>query len=194
MSSARQALYAAGRETHRRLHEHPVFTPLLRADLTTAQYLTALKALYGFHAPLERQAAALGLPGGRLAALTADLAVLGVTEAPVECRRLPPTGARAEGLAIRWLLDGSARGGQAMAPNIARALNLDEMRGISFFSAELQQFCDKSFENQWIGLCDLIETELAAAEPRAAACRTAAMLFDTLLHWLDEAAHDAKRA
>jgi heme oxygenase (biliverdin-IX-beta and delta-forming) len=194
MSAARQALQASGREAHQRLHEHPVFTPLLRADLTRAQYLTALKALHGFHAPLERQAAALGLPGGRLPALAADLAVLGVTEMPPECRRLPPLNTRAEALAIRWLLDGSSRGGQVMAPNIARALNLDEQRGISFFSVNLRQYCDKSFENQWSVLCGVIETELAAAEPRAAACRAATMLFDALLDWLNEAAHDSKRA
>ncbi len=194
MSAARQALYAAGREAHQRLHEHPVFTPLLRADLTTAQYLTALKALYGFHAPLEQQAAALGLPGGRLAALTADLAVLGVTEAPAECRRLPQSADRAEGLAIRWLLDGSARGGQAMAPNIARALNLNRGCGLLLFSAAPQDSHGEPFEKQWLALCDVIETELAAAEPRAAACRTAAMLFDALRNWLDEAVHDAECA
>jgi heme oxygenase (biliverdin-IX-beta and delta-forming) len=194
MSAARQALQASGREAHQRLHEHPVFTPLLRADLTRAQYLTALKALHGFHAPLERQAATLGLPGGRLSALTADLAVLGVTETPVECRRLPPLNTRAEGLAIRWLLDGSARGGRVMAPNVARALNLGEQRGVSFFSADLQDCYDGPFESQWSVLCDVIETELAAAEPRAAACRAAMMLFDALLDWLNEAANDSKRA
>lgn len=183
MSPARDALIKASWESHQRLHRHAMFAPLLRPSLTRAQYVRALCALWGFHAPLERRLAELGLPGGRLDALRADLAALEVAETPVECGGAFMPADRVDGLAARWLLDGSAGGGQAMAPNIRRTLGLDATRGATFFSSP-----DPSFHDNWRRFCETLDNELAEYEHLMQACRGAAALFGSLEIWLDEVA------
>lgn len=183
MSHARDALTQAGWESHQRLHRHAVFTPLMRPSLTRAQYVRALCALWGFHAPLERRLSELGLPGGRLDALRSDLTALDVVEIPVECAGAFMPADRVGGLAARWLLDGSARGGQAMAPNIRHALGLNATRGATFF------FCpDPLFHDNWRRFCETLDNELAEHKHLMQACRDAAALFGSLEIWLDEVA------
>lgn len=183
MNAARKALMRASWAPHQRLHRHPIFAPLTRPDLTREQYLRALTALWGFHAPLERRLTELGLAGGRLAALRADLAALGMTESPAECASLPNLRDEVDGLAARWMLDGSARGGEAMAPNIRRALKLSDVAGMAFFAnAEPQAAAD------WEALSRRLDFTLERNEYLSQACRIAAALFGSLEIWLDEAA------
>lgn len=183
MNAARKALMRASWGPHQRLHRHPVFAPLTRPDLTREQYLRALSALWGFHAPLERRLAELGLSGGRLTALRADLLALGAAESPAECAALPVLRDEVDGLAARWMLDGSARGGEVMAPNIRRALNLSEVAGMAFFAnAEPQAAAD------WEALGRRLDITLEHNEYLSQACRMATALFGSLEIWLDEAA------
>lgn len=183
MNAARKALMRASWSSHQRLHRHPVFAPLTRPDLTREQYRHALTALWGFHAPLERRLAELGLAGGRLAALRADLLALGITESPVECGALPDLRNEADGLAARWMLDGSARGGEAMAPNIRKTLGLDRENGLAFFSADGPQA-----HADWEALSRRLDNTLEHNEYLSQACRMATALFGSLEIWLDEAA------
>lgn len=188
MNAARKALMRASWASHQRLHRHPLLTPLTRPDLTRDQYLRALTALWGFHAPVERRLTELGLAGGRLAALRADLLALGMTDSPAECAAPPDLRDEVDGLTARWMLDGSARGGEAMAPNIRRTLGLSPSEGLAFFSvAEPQAHAD------WEALSRRLDITLEHNEYLSQACRTAAALFGSLEIWLDEAAHDDVR-
>lgn len=183
MNTARKALMRASWASHQRLHRHPIFAPLTRPDLTREQYVRALTALWGFHAPLERRLTELGLAGGRLAALRADLLALGVTESPAECAGPPDLRDEVDGLAARWMLDGSARGGEAMAPNVRRALGLDEDSGLGFFTnTEPRAAAD------WEALSRRLDNALGHDKYLSQACRMAAALFGSLEIWLDEAA------
>lgn len=183
MNAARKALMRASWASHQRLHRHAVFAPLTRPDLTRGQYVRALTALWGFHAPLERRLAELGLAGGRLAALRADLVALGVAETPAECPALPQLRDEADGLAARWMLDGSARGGEAMAPNIQKTLGLDRECGLAFFSGD-----GPDAQAEWEALSRRLDFTLEHNEYLSQACRMAAALFGSLEIWLDEAA------
>lgn len=183
MNTARKALMRASWSSHQRLHRHPIFAPLTRPDLSREQYVRALSALWGFHAPLERRLAELGLAGGRLAALRADLQALGAAESPAECADLPDLRDETDGLAARWMLDGSARGGEVMAPNIRRTLGLRASDGAAFFSlAEPQAHAD------WEALSRRLDITLEHNEYLSQACRMATALFGSLEIWLDEAA------
>ena len=183
MSAARKALMRASWDVHQKLHRHPLFAPLIRADVALGQYRRALTALWGFHAPIERRLSELGLPGGRLALLRADLKALGGDDAPPEYAALPPLTDQTDGLAARWMLDGSARGGQTMAPNLRRQLHLDETTGLAFFAAT-----EPEAAANWEILCRQLDNTLECDEYLSQACRTAAALFSSLELWLDEAA------
>lgn len=183
MSAVRKALMRASWDAHQRLHRHPLFAPLIRADVARDQYVRALTALWGFHAPIERRLSELGLTGGRLAMLRADLNALGAKDSPPECAALPPLTDQTDGLAARWMLDGSARGGQTMAPNLRRRLQLDESTGLAFFAA-----AEPEAAANWETLCRRLDSTLECDKYLSQACRTAAALFSSLELWLDEAA------
>src|SRR3954454_1408240 len=114
-------LRAATWPIHERLHRHPMLRPLTARQPTLEGYRAAVRALYGFVAPMERL---LGPEGAGRAAraplLLADLKSLDETlcggapvlgELPLPLADdLPAAGTIAARLGCRWVLDGSAHG------------------------------------------------------------------------------------
>ena len=176
MGPTRQALRDATREIHDRLDRAPLMLPLIQPTLTLGQYRTALTALHGFHAPMEARLGA----GGRMDALRADLAELGVdaTRLPL-AGDLPDLTTLPARLAARYVLDGSAHGGRAMLPNITRTLGFDA-RGARFLAA-----AGPEVKAEWAALLARLESDIATPEARAAACATAVGLFAALERWLE---------
>lgn len=176
MGPARQALRAATRDIHERLDKAAVLQPLVRPDITAAQYRAALSVLYGFHAPVERS---LGGDGARLGLLRADLATLGVDpDALPLMEGAPPLDSAPARLAARYVLDGSAHGGRAMLPGIGRALGYDAGHGARFLASD-----GLDMTGAWKALLVRLEEELADPEPRWIACDTAVALFGALERW-----------
>ncbi len=180
MGPARQALRAATRESHDRLDKAAVLQPLVRPDITADQYARALAVLYGFNAPVER---ALGEAGSaRMALLREDLRVLGTDpDALPEMAGLPPLDSAPARLAARYVLDGSAHGGRAMLPGIARALGYDARQGARFLASD-----GLDMAGAWKALMLRLEEELADPAALAVACATAAGLFAALERWTAE--------
>ena len=172
---------------HERLHLHPVLRPLTARQPTAEGYLGAVRALYGFVAPMERR---LGDEAeGRAARaplLLADIAMLdaagGGAELPMatDLPELPTSAAR---IGARWVLDGSAHGGRAMLPHLQRTLAVGPDHGASYFASA---GIDLKAERQ--ALRDLIEQGVLTEEDRAAATEAAAATFAALERWLDHLA------
>ncbi|SMH56984.1 biliverdin-producing heme oxygenase [Azospirillum agricola] len=189
MGPARQALRESTKDIHDRLDRAAILQPLLRPDITAAQYRAALGALYGFHAPVER---ALGDGDGnggdgaaRLERLRDDLAVLGADpDALPLMTGLPPLDGAPARLAARYVLDGSVHGGRAMLPGITRALGYDAGRGARFLASD-----GLDMAGAWKALLVRLEEELADPAALRVACGTAAALFAALERWTAAAAH-----
>lgn len=176
MGPTRQALRDATQAVHDRLDHAPVLHPLTSPTLTVDQYRAALIALHGFHAPVE---ARIG-EGGRLPLLRADLATLGVDAALLPVMGdLPDLSASPARLAARYVLDGSAHGGRAILPNVARTLGLDASHGARFLAST-----GIDAKAEWSTLLARLESEIATPETRALACAAAVALFESLERWL----------
>ncbi|MBP2232168.1 heme oxygenase [Azospirillum agricola] len=183
MGPARQALRESTKDIHDRLDRAAILQPLLRPDITAAQYRAALGVLYGFHAPVER---ALGDGGAaRLERLRDDLAVLGADpDALPLMTGLPPLDGAPARLAARYVLDGSAHGGRAMLPGITRALGYDAGRGARFLASD-----GLDMAGAWKALLVRLEEELADPAALRVACGTAVALFAALERWTGNAGH-----
>ena len=111
---------------HERLHLHPVLRPLTARQPNMDGYLGAVRALYGFVAPMEQRLGdeAVGR-AARAPLLLADIRTLDagvVAETPLLASDLPDLSTPAARLGARWVLDGSAHGGRAMLPHLQRTL------------------------------------------------------------------------
>jgi heme oxygenase len=116
------------REAHHRIDQHPALKPLIRRDLTLAEYTTALSALYapveGLEKVLSSGLVTLGVDYPliqRAALLKADLHQLGQRE-----RVGGPTAPTPSGLAslvgMLYVLEGSRLGGAMIARHVSHVL------------------------------------------------------------------------
>jgi heme oxygenase len=172
---------------HERLHLHPVLRPLTARQPTAEGYLGAVRALYGFVAPMERR---LGEEAAGRAARTplllADIRTLDAAGAGAEpplATDLPELPTPAARIGARWVLDGSAHGGRAMLPHLQRTLAVGPDQGASYFASA---GIDLKAERQ--SLRDMIERDILTEEDRAAATEAAAATFSALERWLDHLA------
>jgi heme oxygenase (biliverdin-IX-beta and delta-forming) len=171
---------------HERLHLHPVLRPLTARQPTMDGYLGAVRALYGFVAPMEQR---LGdEAAGRAARAPLLLADIGTLDAGASVETplafdLPDLTALAARLGARWVLDGSAHGGRAMLPHLQRTLAVSPDHGASYFASS---GIDLKVERQC--LRDVLERSVITEEDRAEAIEAAAATFSALERWLDHVA------
>jgi heme oxygenase (biliverdin-IX-beta and delta-forming) len=177
---------------HERLHLHPILRPLTARHPIPDGYLGAVRALYGFVAPMERR---LGEQAANRAARTplllADLRTLGAGalgagaefEPPPVASDLPELPTPAARIGARWVLDGSAHGGRAMLPHLQRTLAVRPDHGASYFASS---GIDLKAERQ--ALRCLLETCVITEADRAEATDAAASTFAALERWLDHVA------
>ena len=171
---------------HERLHLHPVLRPLTARHPTMGGYLGAVRALYGFVAPMERR---LGDEAAGRAARTplllADIKTLdaGASTEPALAPDLPDLSTPAARIGARWVLDGSAHGGRAMLPHLQRTLAVGPDHGASYFASA---GIDLKAERQ--SLRRLLERNVTSEEDRAEATEAAVAAFSALERWLDHVA------
>ncbi|MEL7897589.1 biliverdin-producing heme oxygenase [Vreelandella neptunia] len=126
------------RADHHRVDQHPALKPLLRRELTVAEYTSALSALYAPIASLE-QALSSGLQAHdmdyrlihREALLKADIHQLG-RRAPSAPLTPPPTSV-ADAVGMLYVLEGSRLGGKMIALHVDSVL--DDQVPLRFFTA-----------------------------------------------------------
>jgi heme oxygenase len=111
----------ATQAAHRALDHHPVLAPLVRADLTRAQYGLALSALHGIQASVEsaildfmvRHPQAFNYVARRRASLLEDdLRDLGLTPGPALA--IAPPQDVGEAVGMLYTIEGSSLGGQVI--------------------------------------------------------------------------------
>lgn len=133
-ASVREALRAATRETHQRLHRHPGLSAAARGAIGLGDYRQLLMRLYGFHLAFEDTHASamqkLGFIASSRAELIAlDLAALGIKRFDVSrlprCAALRQPSSEACALGALYVVEGSALGGaliaEALAPVVGEA-------------------------------------------------------------------------
>ena len=185
-SNLHDCLRQATKASHRRLDHHPLLAPLVRNDLTLAQYGDALAALYGVYAPLEKEIDAfLAIRPAlfdyhrrrKLPALKDDLAALGRAPRKREMRYPAPTTI-AELVGVLYTVEGSAMGGQSIARCLRRAgFDVLPMRFFSGYGEDA--------EVRWREFLTFADETCAGADNPSAAA-TAASLFQAIKTHLDE--------
>jgi heme oxygenase len=175
----RNALRAATRGAHERLHRHPGLAAIAKGTISRFDYCKVLTRLLGFHIPFEL---ALGLLPERSVWLRADLQSL---EAPSSgsalplCPYIPRVENHAQRLGARYVMEGAAIGGRQLARRLDLLLGHDGPAGRRYFTGR-----GTAGGSDWRSFLG----ELAAFEANAAswdslieaACET----FDIFEHWL----------
>jgi heme oxygenase len=173
MVGTQERLEADTRQLRRFAERH---VRILDGDATTADYRDYLRAMYGFHAPLEEIFAADSVLDGRAARsrrkaplLLQDLRALGDHTPPAWCTSLPDASTLAQRLGIAYVLEGSL-GGRYILERLSPALR------------ELPcAFLAASGQRRFGGLVErLLVTREAADEAISAACET----FVRMIEWL----------
>ncbi len=172
-------------EVHERLHRHPGLGAAARGSIAAEDYVRLLARLWGFHRAYEAALAEARLdstdprllPVERSGSLVLDLTALGVERATVARLPLCATIARpsngAELLGARYVVEGSALGGQL----IARALEKSFGDNRRFFLFQPGK--------EWRALTDRLEALAGnppAVEDAAKAARAIFLNFET---WMD---------
>lgn len=172
------------------LHEEAErYVRILDDDATVADYVRYLRAMYGFHAPLETLLAhdadlgATTFDAGtrcqKAAWMLGDLHALGVTDAPDVCTDLPRAGNLARALGVAYVLEGSTLGGRfilAKLPPALAALRGTATRYLDGYGAETGH-C-------WRAFGDLVTRAVATPLDEAAAVHAARETFAFLTAWL----------
>jgi heme oxygenase len=117
-SPLHQQLYEASHDLHARLDSHPLMTGLFSTDLDQPHYIRVMSALHRGLAPVEKQLLDWETRQGhgtlpayqpRLPLLEADLASLGVSQAPPVTTTWHLNSAAAHA-GVRYVLEGACRG------------------------------------------------------------------------------------
>ncbi len=184
----RKDLYEATREMHERLHAHPRLAPLTSAEITLSSYRRALMPLFGLHARADRLLVpqpALGEPprSPRADLLVEDLVSLG--EAPAAVAAIPemdelPDPPDPDGrLGVRYVVDGSWKGGRTLLGIVSAALGVDGERGARFLAGG-----GRDLLGEWSALHARMRERLATPAARATAVATARATFVALERWV----------
>jgi len=173
-------------EIHERLHRHSGLGAAARGSITAEDYARLLARLFGFHRAYENVLVEMACneaidpsfpPVGRSESLALDLAALGLDRAAIARLPLCTTIARpsnaAELLGARYVVEGSALGGQL----IARALEPSFGDNRRFFLSQPG--------NAWRALTELMETLAGNPPAMEAAAGTARAIFLDFERWMD---------
>lgn len=194
--SPRSLVRHATAASHARLHEHPAFARLLRADITRSEYSALLLRLLGLHLPIEERLAryaatpAFAWRSGTVSAATgtaglhADLRALGTDDAaiagaPRADAMLPVLDNAAAALGCAWVVEGAAPGGRIMARQVAIAFG-PGVAANSFLALPPGQ------TERWQACCAAIEACGADPAQGAAMCAAATATFEAFEAWLED--------
>jgi heme oxygenase len=151
-------------------------------------YLRLLRALHGFHAPLEarlRDAAGEATPPfslrGRSALLARDLAAFGVDRDELvrmpRCEDLPALVGREEIAGCLYVIEGAALGGQVISRIMARRLDAGD--GLAFFIGD-----GPGTAGRWREVLAWLELVGTTDPQRRRVVSSACATFDALGRWL----------
>jgi heme oxygenase (biliverdin-IX-beta and delta-forming) len=177
-----QILRSTTRQAHQQLDHHPLLVPLLRADLTQAQYAQVLLAMLWMHAPLQssllaalqRHDMSYAL-SDRPTWLRQDLAQFAI-DGDVALVKLgnwpaPDLDSPAAVIGALYVLEGSSLGGRFIARQLAASLGLNAENGGRFFQGH-----GAATETHW-GDFLLFAMAHCPAAAGVEACRAATDLF-----------------
>ena len=191
MARPAATIHSLLRDATRELHEdaEQTLAPLLVGDaVTLASVRAALRALYGFHAPLEARlgaAAAAPFPAmDRAARIARDLAALGDGPGDIaglpRCADLPVVDGAASAAGCLYVIEGAQLGGQVIARELAGRLGIGPANGAGFFAGDGAA----AVAARWRLVLRWIEAVGAAPGRAAEMVRSARATFDSLSRWL----------
>lgn len=180
-------LREATRALHHRLDHSPRLAPLVRPELTLADYSDSLRALYAINRPIELRIAdyiaahALPINFGahrRMDDLAADLAFLDLPP-PAPAWDGPLIDSPGALIGCFYVLAGSTLGGRVIFRQLQASLAVNDQNGAKFFAGHGEQTMAKwqEFWNFAAALCP--SSELPAAR------LSASRLFESILLHLE---------
>lgn len=139
VSAAAQALRLQTQNRHHAVERLPIFRRLMQADVTQADYMAVLKTQYRFYAALEpalESSDGLGLPyQARLPLLARDLAALGCP-LPEKSGLSLAIPSKAAACGCRYVIEGSALGGQIIARHLRERLGAAVDSALAFYTLD----------------------------------------------------------
>ncbi len=180
IAGVREQLRTATYAIHQELHSLAVFQEILAGSLQLAGYVALLGRLWGFHASFE---ARLGLSPRRSDRLVVDLAALGIApDVVASLQRWIPVASLetpAQRLGARYVIEGSALGGQVIARALNPILGAKCVEGRRFFLGE-----GEATGARWQTFLAELDAGLERPECRLAAIASAEATFVAFGQWL----------
>ena len=169
------------------LHEEAErYVRILDGDANVEDYVRYLRAMYGFHAPIEAAllahaplaAAQFDAPGRcrKAAWMRADLDALGHREEPLLCTEVPQPTSLARALGIAYVLEGSTLGGRFILSRLPPA--------IAALPARYLEGYGKDTGARWRAFADIATREIGSPLDEASAVHAARETFSLLISWL----------
>lgn len=177
----------ATRALHHRLDHSPRLAPLVRPELTLAEYSDSLQALYAINRPIELHIAdyitAHALPidyeaHRRMDDLAADLQFLDLP-LPAPAWDGPVIDSPGALVGCFYVLAGSTLGGRVIFRQLQASLAVNEQNGAKFFAGHGEQTMAK-WQAFWA-----FATAVCPAAQLPAARQSAAGLFESILQHLE---------
>lgn len=165
------------------------YVRILDADATVEDYARYLRAMCGFHAPIEAaftanaELASIGFSADvrceKARWMREDLRALGERSEPAPCTTLPPATNLARLLGVAYVIEGSTLGGRyilAKLPPVLAALRGTATRYLDGYGKDTGAL--------WRAFGDIVTTACASPIDEAAAVHAARETFSHLIQWL----------
>ena len=169
------------------LHEEAErYVRILDADADPDDYVRYLRAMYGYHAPIEASLLAceplaavyFDAPGRcvKAAWMREDLHFLGPRDEPAVCTAVPQPVTLARALGIAYVLEGSTLGGRFILSKLPPALASLPARYLEGYGKETGA--------RWRAFGDIVAREIRSPLDEASAVHAARETFSLLITWL----------
>lgn len=165
------------------------YVHILGQDATVSDYVRYLRAMYGYHAPLDPQLAQLypDQDRGKAHLLAIDLAALGEPGPHPVCDELPALASMPERLGAAYVTEGSTLGGRYILAKLPPALAPLRGQATAFLSGY-----GTATGTRWREFGEIVERELACSATVEAAVEGARDTFRKLVVWLSR--HERRMA
>lgn len=164
-------------DVHVRLHDHPMTKPLVSSMLDLDHYKLVISTFEKFYTALSLQLPDEYVSQLNLPALKKDLISLNINTNAIKPCELPIIVCNKDSIyGMLYVIEGSRMGGQVIAKNVNKTLNLNNTNGLAFFTGN-----GKSTATHWKSFIQKLQSKNLDKD---SCIKAAEQTFLLLEHWL----------